>query len=369
MTRTGLIVRPATNDDYPAIAGVLDRTLGEKPYEKRLDLWRWRYDNNPARTDAFPSFLVVEEGGRIVGVHGLIPLSIKAGNRQLNVSCSCDLAVDPAARSAGMKLKLAALSKGLSPLHISTSANEPANKITLALGGREVPSGRRKWIKPLKASGLMRRGLTNKRNAGGITTMAGLTIGKPVDWIMAIGRTATPQRRVAGGQIRDVTCFDARFDGFWEQLAKEKAIVVVRDSCYLNWRYAAYPFAGVQSFELSRGEKLLGFAVIHLAIDEDQLRFAAILEIAGQQHERGVLGHLLGEAIRRAASAGAHYVIARAPTPDCEESIRKSGFKAREMDYSPVTYKNNSEVPDELFAKDMNWYLTLGDGDGCFYIG
>jgi hypothetical protein len=175
--------------------------------------------------------------------------------------------------------------------------------------------------------------------------MAGLAIGKPFDWFLAIGRAAKIPRRVIGGTIRDVKFFDVRFDGFWEQLAKVQAILVVRDSCYLNWRYAAYPFAGIQSFELSRGDKLLGFAVIHLAIDEDQLRFVAILELAGQQHESGVLGHLLGEAIRRASRAEAHYVIARAPTPDCEDSFRKMGFKVRRMDYSPVTYKNNSDVP------------------------
>jgi hypothetical protein len=43
------------------------------------------------------------------------------------------------------------------------------------------------------------------------------------------------------------------------------------------------------------------------------------------------------------------------------------GYMRREMNYSPVTYKNNSEVPHEAFAKDGNWYLSLGDGDGCHY--
>jgi hypothetical protein len=43
------------------------------------------------------------------------------------------------------------------------------------------------------------------------------------------------------------------------------------------------------------------------------------------------------------------------------------GFLAREMPHSPVTYKNNSDVPDELFTDDRNWYVTLGDGDGCYY--
>jgi len=367
VTRTGSIVRPATPEDFPFIAGLLDRTLGKRPYDQRLKLWNWRFDRNPARTDAFPSFLVAEEKNRIVGVHGLIPLRVQSGTRQLNASCSCDLAADPAARSAGMKLKLAALSRELSPLHLSTSANEPANKVTLALGGKEVFSGRRKYIKPLKASGLMRRGFEKRGTAGGIAATASMAIWKPVDWILAVGRAIDPQRKEAAGKIGDVGFFDGRYDALWEELAGEHMVLAVRDSSYLNWRYSEYPFPGIHSFELSRGGHLSGFSVIHLGMDEDRLRFAAILELAGRKREGGILERLLMEAIRRAAVAGAHYLMARASTPECEDLYRGKGFRMRDMHYSPVTYKNNSDVPLEVFAEDRNWYLSLGDGDGCYY--
>lgn len=367
MTRSGSNVRPAAPDDFPSIAELLDRTFGKRAYEQRMRLWNWRFDRNPARTDAFPAFLVIEEKGGIAGAHGLIPLRVKAGTRKLNASCSCDLAADPAARSAGMKLKLAALSREMSPLHISTSANEPANKITLALGGKEVVGGRRTYIKPLKASGLMRRSLAGKGTAEGIASAASLAIGMPADWALAIDRMARPPGKIPGTVVRNVASFDGRYDEFWEEMAGDHAILVVRDSSYLNWRYAGYPFPGIQSFELSRGERLLGFSVIHLGIDEDRLRFAALLELAGRKMESGVPEHLLGEAIRRAAAAGAHYLIARAPTPECEALFQDHGYMRREMKYSPVTYKNNSEVPQEVFAQDGNWYVSLGDGDGCHY--
>jgi len=368
MTRTGSIVRPARSGDHPAIAGILDHALGKRPYEQRQALWKWRYDGNPARTDTFPPFLVVEENGAIVGVHGLIPLRIKAGDRELSASCSCDLAVDPAARSAGMKLKLAALSREVSPLHISTSANEPACKITVALGGKEVSCCRRKWIMPLKASGLMSGRWAKRGGAGKMIAGASVEILKPVDWIMAFAHSLKSPKAVAGGKIADVTVFDARFDRFWEEMAKEEMILTVRDSSYLNWRYSGYPFPGIRSFELFRGKQLLGFSVIHLAVDEDRLRFAAILELAGCTGEVGVTEHLLGEAIRHARAAGAHYVIAHT-SPSEEKSFRRMGFLAREMSHSPVTYKNNSDAPKELFADDRNWYVTLGDGDGCHYYG
>jgi predicted N-acetyltransferase YhbS len=358
--RRGSTVRPATSRDHPAIAALLDRTFGARPYADRLSLWDWRYDRNPARTGDFPSFLVAEENARIVGVQGLIPLRIRAGTRELCISCSCDLAVDPSARSAGMKLKLAALSEEVSALHLSTSANVAAGKITVALGGTEVAAGRRKWILPLKASRL----LVRRWAVGGRGRRAAAAVLKPLDWIMNAVQTARAELRRPVADCGDVAEFDARFDRLWERLAVENTILTVRDAAYLNWRYARYPFRGIRSFERSRGKELLGFGVLHTAVDEDGIGFAAILELAGDD----VRGDLLAEAVRRAAAAGAHYVIARCSPVD-EDLFRKAGFQPRDLPHSPVTYKNNSDVAQELFANDRNWYLTLGDGDVCHYYG
>ncbi len=193
-------------------------------------------------------------------------------------------------------------------------------------------------------------------------------IGTPADWALAIDRMTRPTGETTGTMVRNVSTFDDRYDEFWEEMAGDHMILAVRDSSYLNWRYSEYPFPGIQSFELSRGKDLLGFCVLHVGVDEDRLRFAALLELACRETDSGVPGHLLREAIRRAAGAGAHYLIARAPTPECEALFQKHGCIRREMKYSPITYKNNSDVPHEAFAQDGNWYLSLGDGDGCHYL-
>jgi hypothetical protein len=362
-------IRAASPDDFPAIARLLDRTLGKRPYEHRLRLWKWRFDLNPARTDEFQGFLVAEREGRIVGVQGLIPLRVKVGDQYLVASCSCDLAAEPAARTAGMTLKLTALGKEVSPLHLSTSANELANKISLALGGKEFSAGRRKFLKPLNISGILTRRWKRKSVLHGIAAALIRAALFPLDWIHAAWVSEIPRSHVSGGTVKEIEYFDERFTVFGEQLEKEHAILVKRDSAYLNWRYSDYPFAGVQSFELTRGTEVLGFSVIHIGLDEDCLRFAALLELVAVKREHAVLSHLLGEAIRRAVKADAHYLIARSATPEQEELMRKRGFRASDQRFSPVTYKNNSRVPDEVFAREANWYLSLGDGDGYYYIG
>ena len=370
MTKPALIVRAATESDYPAIAALLDRIFTPIPYEQRLKLWRWRYDANPAKTDALPPFLVGEQEGTIVGVHGLVPLRVKVKDRILLASCSCDLAVDPKARSAGMKIKLKAMSAEFSPLHISTSANEPANKITLALGGKEVGLGRRRLIKPLKSGGILRRMLGKSQVAGvrAAAPFASVVVGKPLDWALAVGRAIRSYPAVPGAAIEEIGQFDQRFDRFWETMSREAEIIHVRDAAYLNWRFARYPFAGIESFALVRENDILGLAVIHTSTDSDGLRFVAILELLIPAGENTAFDQLLGEAVNRAVKAGAHTITARASTPLWEERYTRRGFRLRRSPFSGVTYKNNSEFPEDLFAADANWYVSLGDGDGCYYF-
>jgi hypothetical protein len=370
VTRPDLVVRAATESDYPAIASLLDTIFEPRPYAQRLKLWRWRYDANPAKSGSIQPFIVGEQGGKIVGVHGLVPLRVKVGDQTLVASCSCDLAVDPAARSAGMKLKLRTLSKELSPLHISTSANEPANKITLALGGKEVASGRKKLIKPLLTGSLVKRMISEKggkfwRTAGAITSVL---VGKPVDWALAIGRKFTTYPQVEGATFEEIKRFDLRFDQFWESVSRETEIMHVRDSAYLNWRYVEYPFPGIQSVALVQDNRILGLCVIHVATDTDGLRFAAILELLVPRAETDAFDQLLGEAIRRAIESGAHTVTARTSVQEWEERLTRNGFRIRKMPFSPITYKNNSDIPNSVFDNNANWYVSLGDGDGCYYF-
>lgn len=370
MKEDELKIRSATSADYSAIASLLDRAFRTILFEQRIKLWKWRYNANPARISEMPCFLVAEKDGQIVGVHGFTPMRVKVGERQYCAACSCDFAVDPSAHSAGIKIKLKALSKEISLLPISTSANEPANKITLALGGKELMAGRRKLLKRLKVSGFVQSLFTGKTGAVGqaLAGVCDIVIGKPLDWILTIVRHLGSFSKVANAKIQDIKQFDQRFDKLWERVSINYPILIVRDSLYLNWRYANYPFSGVQSFSLVRENKLLGFAVTHTGIDVNGLCFVAILELFVPHGEKATLEHLLEETFRRAVQAEAHYILAWILVPEWEKLFKRNGFKIRDSSFSPITYENNTDLPDELFAEDRNWYMSLGDGDICYYF-
>ncbi|UCE67747.1 MAG: GNAT family N-acetyltransferase [Candidatus Zixiibacteriota bacterium] len=369
MNKNALNIRPAASADYHAIATLLDRVLGKVQFEKRLKLWQWRNDSNPARIPEIPGFLVAERNGQIVGIHGLTPMRVKIGEHQFHAACSCDFAVNPTARSVGMKLKLKTLERDVSPLPISTSANEPANRITLALGGKELLTGRKRFINPLKASGFVRKAILNKigLSAKFIIGICCVMFGKPLDSVLALIRKLKSYPNVTDSRILDIDRFDQRFDSLYEKISRRHPIMTVRDSSYLNWRYTDYPFKGIQSFALLRIDELLGFAVIHDAVDDFGLRFFAILELLAPVGENAVFENLLGEIIRRAENENADYIIAITSTAEWEKIFKKYGFRIRNSHFSTTTYKNNTDLPDELFSMESNWYVSLGDGDICYY--
>lgn len=369
MSKTALNIRPATSADYPAIASLLDRVLGKVQFEKRLKLWQWRNDANPARIPEIPDFLVAEKDGRLIGVHGLTPMLVKIGDRQFHAACSCDFAVDPTARSVGMKLKLKTLEKKISPLPISTSANEPANKVTLALGGKELSTGRKKLICPLKASGFVRKAVIKKLGfrVRVIPGLCSISAGKPLDWILALIRRLKSFSKVPDSRILEIDRFDQKFDEFYKKVSHRYPIMMVRDSSYLNWRYTDYPFKGIRSFALFRNNEPLGFAVIHNSVDENGLRFAAVLELFIPIGEKAVFENLLGEVIRRAEKENVDYIIAITSTTEWEKLFKKYGFRIRTSPFSTTTYKNNTDLPDDLFSEESHWYISLGDGDICYY--
>jgi GNAT superfamily N-acetyltransferase len=362
VTGSTVIVRRGTPADADGIAALLDRAFGVRPRGARERLWRWRAGENPARHPDIPPFIVAEQHGAIVGAHGLVPLRVKVGDDIVTAACSCDFAVDPAARGSGMALKLQAMDRALTPLPMSTSANAVANRVTLALGGKELDSGKVKLIRPLSVSRVLRRRLP----AGMPGRVAAARIaGALPDLALAAGR-ALRRPSMAGASLETVTRFDDAFDRLWNRVAATRPVAVVRDAAYLQWRYASYPFGGIETIALRRDDQVLGYVALMRLLETDGLRGAVILDLVSDPDEPRVDAVLASAAARRAAAAGAYAVSTLAPTTDTRRVLERRGFVSRESDRSPYTYKANRSQHAELLGDPANWLIGLGDGDAMY---
>jgi hypothetical protein len=354
-------------EDHSGIAALLDRTFGPQPRQLRERLWAWRHEANAISACDMPSFLVGDLGGEIVGVQGLLPLRFRAGSETILSACSCDLAAAPSARGAGLQLKHMAMSATLSALPLTTSANAAANRLTRALGGAELEPARVKYIKPLRVGELLAARARRRapRRGAALQGAAGV-VDSGVNAARMLYDRFGP--RALGSQVRieEIAHFDARFDALWERISSRCPVMIVRDAAYLEWRYARYPFTEIESFALTSGEELRGFAVLQLAGDEDGLTAASLLELFG---EDAALEPLLTEAIRRAVRGKASYLAAKTSSAEHDRLLKSKGFLARASEHSPYTYKVNRPDLATLLGEASNWYISLGDGDISFAFG
>lgn len=365
-----LIIRPARENEYTEIAGILKRILSNRSTEDLLSLWKWRFQPEFAHSEDLPGFYVGEAESKIVGVHGLYPSRLKIDKQIISMVCMSDFAVVPEARSKGYgsKIRIRVLGEETSPFIISTSSNTHGNKLTLILGGVEIRESRKSFVMPLAAKSfiqkaLQKSGLTRIFSGGLFTALLAI----PVDIYLSIGRMLAPVKEIPGAVIENIEVFDDRFDLFWKKASDDYPVLFVRDSAYLNWRYSNYPLNKYDSFALIRDNEILGIAVMYIGSDKNGIKFASIMELFTRKESVDEYKKLLAEVVGRAVKNKCQYIKTISSVNEHQRLLRSFGFRERQMNYAPYTYKDNTGYSEKLLRDSRNWHISLGDGDMCFY--
>jgi GNAT superfamily N-acetyltransferase len=296
-----------------------------------------------------PDFLVAERAGAVVGVQGMVPIRFRMGDRTVVAACTCDFAVDPAARGIGLRLKLAAMSREVAPFAFSTSSNASANSVTRALGGSALDAARTTYRLPLRITAILRRRWP---------TLPMLVAGAAADGVLAGRRGMRGSEPPNGLRWRSVDSFGPEFDRLWHVFAPRHPVQVVRDAAYLEWRYRRSPYGSAWAAALTRGTDVHGLVVVGLGRTR-----AAILELLDDGSAPGITRALIRSATRYAARGGAELLEARTSDPWLSRVLVREGFRTRVDDNSPVTYRVAEECLAPLLVPEENWQIGLGDGD------
>lgn len=324
----------------------------------------WKYFSNPAGS---PYAGYVSTGSRPGASFGNLPVRFKLGDQTILAAQAVDAMVVQELRRLGIFLKIAEQTyqqmdaAGIAFTYVFPSdaaATGFIKKLDYETIGY-VP----RYVKILDSAAVAR--VAGKHGLGAtIYTIA----------VEAVRGLAGPDR--LEGHHSDVAIsmvegFDGRFDGLWQAASARFRVATVRDSTYLNWRYATNPLRSYHILIAERGTRLTGCLVLR-ALPETQT--AAILEWLAIPEDEATVQTLLAAATIWAR----HQKLVQLscwllPGHDFYQKVlRQSGFIHSPSKLAPGLFRQTTHFIVRTLPgssrdpnpKDLrNWYVSLGDHD------
>lgn len=351
------IYRPARDEDAAELTELINRGYG---IHRDLRYWQWKFQDNPAGRALS---CLVERDGRCVAHFGGLPARfIVQGIPRLGVQDVDDFV------EAELRTFRGAAQLNRCRVEINRKAGadflfgfsiEETSQISQMQFGYELVDHIPRLVRVLDYRPLLGR----RRLMRGLAPLAGLR--NRLSPHPSLEDMALP----AGTRMESIDRFDQRFDRFWQTIAGDYPIMVIRDAAYLNWRYVEIPSVDTARFALldeGSGE-VCGFIV--LSENYENLTRGRILELVTPRHDDGRIAiALLAQAFDHFRQCGAALVAAWM-LPHCHlyDPLLQSGFRPRRDRGRDIVFRNSDlsspAIPSELATDPTNWFLTMGDSD------
>lgn len=220
---------------------------------------QWQYQHNPAG-NVVMWLARDKETGELAGSYSVIPVRIKIDNREILASLSLNTMTHPRYRFQGIFTTLAEMTyKSCSELGITLTIGLPnANSYHGFVGALKFTDiGKRSIMaKPLRISNILRYYFPNSMLRSGVSFIAEVfnKINSSISRSNSEGSKAVT--------IEENEIFDDRFDELWLRSSHQQSNMVVRDNCYLNWRFIACPSRNYKAFTAIKNKKIAGYIVV-----------------------------------------------------------------------------------------------------------
>jgi GNAT superfamily N-acetyltransferase len=313
---------------------------------------RWLYEDNPAGPAEI--WLAEDSGtGQIVGCRPVFPWRMCIDGRVVLVRQAGDAMTHPGFRGRGVFSAL--VTHAWSELRdrgipFGFSFSEPGSlsvyrktSVGDGTGTREVLHFQR-MVYPLAASPLLPR--------------------MPVVAAAAIDRAAGAVQRRRLRLPGDLSVFTVRrfgeaFDDLWARTADRDAVLTVRDSRYLNWRFLDGPAGPFQVLGLRRHGALIGY----VAFEVDARRHGWIADLLGPP-DPGTTTALLKAALAAMLERGCVKAsIWAAVESRAYPWLRRLGFLPRERPWPMAVHVYRPGAEAEAALDPHRWWSWYGDRD------
>ena len=330
------IIRPYRPGDEHQILTLFRRIFD---VDRTLEHWRWKFQENPAGQQII---LAVANDGQIIAQHAGLPVRVAKGEQIFLFVNSVDSMVDSRFRQG---LKRPGLMVSLVLQHDREFMGQGPDKGAIGYG----------FPNP-----------ANYRLLIGTNTCQSLhpvfQLGKELT-VPGGDRIGTPAR--AGSwryRIERVARLRPSFDRLWHQCRQELPLAAVRDSQYLNWRYA--DCRDVSYTILVATDRLTGrpsgAAVLRLGLPDRPV--ALLMDWLVPSGRQDLAQMLLDHCHALAMASGLQRIEAWFP----EYTTQFHFLRAQDYEPAPTMYhliaRQCAPEPSLEWVRD-HWYYTMGDSD------
>lgn len=324
-------IRPYRPGDEVRIIDLFQRVFG---VARSLDHWRWKFQANPVGH----CFMRLAEtpAGEVVGQYVGLPARATYGGQTRIFTQIIDVVVDPRFRRG---LKRPGLFGTLADAYI----NDYLVSGQVSIGyGFPTPEALR----------------IGQRVAGYVPLHPVMCLVLDLD-----GRDGTrPSWRTRRLRVEAIDRFGNEADRLWAQIGPGLGVATVRDSRYLNWRYADCPDVRYTLLAARRwfGADLAGAAIVRLGVRDQPI--ACLVDWLVPSGDASTADLLLYHCERRSREAGMTQLQAWFPASAWPHRLlSERGFRQESTPYHLVAL---TKIPDvSLEWVDQHWYYTMGDSD------
>ena len=332
----------------PCLDEPIARLFAADGFDRSPDYLAWIF-NSPGRHGMVATARDTSEGGKIVGVLGLVPTPVQCDGKSFATHLAIDLVVDQAYRGRGIFM-------GLGRIALDWSAESGAP----LFWGFPNQSAAHAWFNRFSWV-----------NLGTVPLLArplrtGFMLGRLVPGLAKIDLPLFRTRHIEVEGFREVKYFEQETDQLWHGFARRVGCCTVRNATALNWRIFERPGGGHRAVASFAQSGIMDALVCSKMVRRYGGNILFIMEAMSSNDEADErLLHLLNHEISYAAGRGADAALCWSPMSAPNRHVyRKAGFLPVPDRLRPSKsffgIKPASSV-DRAFNRE--WYISYLDLD------
>jgi hypothetical protein len=344
----GTVVRPYHERDVPQLVALFTRVFGS---DISAEHWRWKLTANPS--PACNVWLAVAEGKPVFQYAGIAQRYQLGGSIAIGF-VSVDTMTDPDFRRRGLLTQVATRAyeswRAADAAFVIGLPNQQWGSRAAALGWQELFPLR--WLaRPLAPEAYLARRL----RMPWLARIPGLDAA----WNKWFDRRLRPSAEV---EVAEVARADAGFDELWQRLRSAFSFSTVRDSAWVNWRFADSPSRRYQLLAARRAGRVVGYLAFR-RVESGRRVTVHLAELVAEPHDGAARASLLVALMARARADRAELLVTLAiPGTALDRELRRAGFFAG-PEFSVQAVPFAGSPPIEVLRQRERWFMTGADYD------